>query len=176
MGRNNFKYTRLLRAPSNLALNTSRDRAPTISLGNQCPTPLTWKNFFLISSLHFSSFRSSPSQILCQFSSASSALALCLLQPTLRLCSGETRPAHCRSHSLTQVFTSTHSEVSVSKSKAKISTPMFGDGWESLFQHSHQQRQLTACFDMMASQHSTSSSAPTFLGLIFSSQALCDTL
>jgi len=34
VGRDTFHQTRLLRAPSNLALNTARDRAATASLGS----------------------------------------------------------------------------------------------------------------------------------------------
>ncbi|KAK4829865.1 hypothetical protein QYF61_007257 [Mycteria americana] len=47
-----FNYIRLLRAPSNLTFNVSRDGASTTSLGNlfQCFTTLTVKNFFLRSS------------------------------------------------------------------------------------------------------------------------------
>jgi len=38
MGKDTFHYTRLLKAPSNLALNTSMEGASTASLGNlfQC--------------------------------------------------------------------------------------------------------------------------------------------
>ncbi|NXF08875.1 PHF11 protein, partial [Smithornis capensis] len=48
----------VLKAPSNLALNTSRDRASTPSLGNlfQCLTTLTGKNFSLIFHLNVPSF------------------------------------------------------------------------------------------------------------------------
>ena len=47
-----FTQTRLLRAPSSLALNVCRDGASTTSLGNlfQCFTTLIVKNFFFISS------------------------------------------------------------------------------------------------------------------------------
>jgi len=49
MGRDTFHWTRLLRAPSNLALNTAREGASTASLGNlfQCLTTLRIKNLFL---------------------------------------------------------------------------------------------------------------------------------
>ena len=62
MSRDIFNQTRLLRAPSNLAWNVSRDGASTTSLGNlcQCLTTLTVKNFFLISSLHLPSFSLKP--------------------------------------------------------------------------------------------------------------------
>jgi len=52
----------LLRAPSNLALNTAREGAATASLGNlfQSLTTLTVKNFFLISHLNLPSFSSKP--------------------------------------------------------------------------------------------------------------------
>jgi len=50
---------RLLRAPSNLALNPAREGAATASLGNlgQGFTTLMRKNFFLISHLNLPSFR-----------------------------------------------------------------------------------------------------------------------
>jgi len=58
MGRDPFHQTRLLRVPSNLALNTAREGASTASLGNlgQCLTTLMVKNFFLISDLNLPSF------------------------------------------------------------------------------------------------------------------------
>ena len=51
IGRDNSLYTRLLKSPSSLALNASREGAFTTSLVNlfQCPNTLTAKNFFLIS-------------------------------------------------------------------------------------------------------------------------------
>ena len=62
MGRDTFHYTRLLKAPSNLTLSTSRERASTSTLGNlfQCLTTLTIKNFFLTSNLNLSSFSLKP--------------------------------------------------------------------------------------------------------------------
>jgi len=49
MGRDTFHWTRLLKAPSNLA----REWAATTSLGNfQYLTTLTAENFFLISNLN----------------------------------------------------------------------------------------------------------------------------
>ncbi|KAK4810670.1 hypothetical protein QYF61_007470 [Mycteria americana] len=53
---------RLLRAPSNLTLNVSRDGASTTSLGNlfQCLTTLIVKNFFLKSSLNLPSLSLKP--------------------------------------------------------------------------------------------------------------------
>jgi len=58
MDRDAFYYTRLLKAPSNLALNTAREGAATASLGNMCQglTTLRVKNFFLISNLNLPSF------------------------------------------------------------------------------------------------------------------------
>jgi len=46
MSRGTFHQTRLLKAPSNLALNTAREGAATASLGNlfQCLTTLRVKN------------------------------------------------------------------------------------------------------------------------------------
>jgi len=54
--------TRLLKAPSNLALNTSREGASTAPLGNlfQCLTTLIVKKFFLISNLNLPSFSLKP--------------------------------------------------------------------------------------------------------------------
>jgi len=58
MGRDTFHQTRLLQAPSNLALNTAREGAATAPLGNlgQGLTTLRVKNFFLISNLNLPSF------------------------------------------------------------------------------------------------------------------------
>jgi len=62
MGRDTFHQTRLLRAPSNPALNTAREGAATASVGNlfQCFTTLMVKNFFLISNLDLPSFSLEP--------------------------------------------------------------------------------------------------------------------
>jgi len=55
---NIYHWIKLLRAPSNMALNVSRDGASTTSMGNpfQCFTTLTVKTVFLISSLNPPSF------------------------------------------------------------------------------------------------------------------------
>jgi len=55
--RNKFLQLRLPRAPSNLALSTSRDGAPTASLGSlcQCLTTLWVNNFFLTAYLNLPS-------------------------------------------------------------------------------------------------------------------------
>ncbi|KAK4816767.1 hypothetical protein QYF61_022765 [Mycteria americana] len=57
-----FNWIRLLRAPSNLTLNVSRDEVSTASLGNlfQCFTTLIIKDFSLISSLNLLSFSLKP--------------------------------------------------------------------------------------------------------------------
>jgi len=49
MGRDSFHQTRLLTAPSNLALNIAGEGAATASLGNlcQCLTTLIVKNFLV---------------------------------------------------------------------------------------------------------------------------------
>jgi len=49
MGRDPFHQSRVLKAPSSLALNTDREGAATASLGNlgQGLTTLRVKNFFL---------------------------------------------------------------------------------------------------------------------------------
>lgn len=53
MSRDTFCYPRLLRAPNNLAMDTSRDEVATASLGNLCQglTTLRDKNSFLIPNL-----------------------------------------------------------------------------------------------------------------------------
>jgi len=62
MGRDIFHQPRLLRAPSNMALNTAREGAATASLGNlgQCLTTLMGKNFFPISHQNLPSFSLEP--------------------------------------------------------------------------------------------------------------------
>ena len=58
MSRDIFHQTRVLRAPSKLALNTSREGAATAALDKlfQCLTILMVKNFFLISNLNLPPF------------------------------------------------------------------------------------------------------------------------
>lgn len=58
MGRDTFKQTRLLKAPTSLAFNSCRNAAFTASLGNlfQCLTALVIKNFFLMYNLNLHSF------------------------------------------------------------------------------------------------------------------------
>jgi len=58
LGRDPFHQTRLLRAPSNLALNTAKEGAATASLGNlgQGLNTFIVKNFFLRSNLNLPSF------------------------------------------------------------------------------------------------------------------------
>jgi len=53
MGRDPFHQPRVLRAPSDLALNTAREGAATAFLGSlgQGLITLTVKNFFLVSNL-----------------------------------------------------------------------------------------------------------------------------
>jgi len=57
LGRDTFHQTKLLQAPSNLALNAAREGAATASLGNlgQGLTNLRVKNFFLLSNLNLPS-------------------------------------------------------------------------------------------------------------------------
>lgn len=57
---------RLLKAPSNLPLNTFNDGTSTTSLGNpfQCLTTPTVKHFFLTCKLHLPSFGLKPSALL----------------------------------------------------------------------------------------------------------------
>ena len=65
MDRDTFYQTRLLRPPSNLALNAAREGAATASLGNlgQGLTTLTVKTFFLMSNLNLPSLSSKPSPL-----------------------------------------------------------------------------------------------------------------
>ena len=62
VGRDNFHWTRFPRAPSSLALNTSRDNAFTASLGNpfQHLTTLIVKNFLVSSNLNIPSCSLKP--------------------------------------------------------------------------------------------------------------------
>jgi len=62
MGRNAFHQTSLLKAPSNVALNTSGVGASTASLGNlfHYLTSLIIKNFFIISNIGLPSFILKP--------------------------------------------------------------------------------------------------------------------
>ena len=62
MSRDIYHYIRLLRTPSNLTLNVSRDGASITSLGNlfQCFTTLIVKNFFPTSSLNLPSSSLKP--------------------------------------------------------------------------------------------------------------------
>lgn len=67
VGRDVFHYPRLLRDPSGLAINTSRDRTATGSLSNmcQCLTGLTEKNFLLISDPKLLSVSFKPYPLSC---------------------------------------------------------------------------------------------------------------
>jgi len=62
MSRTPFHQPRLLRAPSNPALNTAREGEATASLGNLCQdlVNLMVKNFFLIPNLNLPSFSLKP--------------------------------------------------------------------------------------------------------------------
>jgi len=57
-GKDTFHQTRLLKAPSKLALNTAREGESTASLGNLCQglTTLMVKNFFLVSNANLPFF------------------------------------------------------------------------------------------------------------------------
>ena len=59
IGRDTSLYSRVLKAPSSLALNASGEGASTTSPGNllQCLTTLTVKNLFLIPSLNLLNFK-----------------------------------------------------------------------------------------------------------------------
>jgi len=62
MGSGPFHQTWVLKAPSNLTLNTTREGAATPSLGNlvQGLTTLRGKNFFLLSNLNLAFFSLKP--------------------------------------------------------------------------------------------------------------------
>jgi len=68
MGRDIFHQTRLLKAPSNLALNTAKEGAAKIYVSNlcRCFSTLTVKNFFLMSNLNLSSSMSFSLTLLWQ--------------------------------------------------------------------------------------------------------------
>jgi len=59
MSRDTFNQTSVLKAPFDLALNTSREGAATALLGNPCQglTTLRVKNVFLISNVNLPSFK-----------------------------------------------------------------------------------------------------------------------
>lgn len=63
LSRDTFHSTWVARAPSNLAVNVSRDGTSTSSLGNpfQCLSTLIVKNFFFISNKNLPSFSLKPS-------------------------------------------------------------------------------------------------------------------
>jgi len=62
MGKDTFHQTRLLKAPSSLALNTVREKTATAALGNLCQglTTLRVKNFFITANLNLPSFSLKP--------------------------------------------------------------------------------------------------------------------
>jgi len=81
-----FNQTRLLRAPSNLVLNVSRDGASTTSLGNpfQSFTTPTVKNFFLITSLNLPSLSLKPSPLVLSQQALLKRLSSSFLQAPFR--------------------------------------------------------------------------------------------
>jgi len=80
MGRDPFHQPRLLKAPSNLALNPAREGEATASLGNlgQGLTTLRVKNFFLMSSLNLRSFSLKPCPLAVKVKSHISSYQLLL--------------------------------------------------------------------------------------------------
>jgi len=62
MGRDTFHQTRVLKAPSNLCLNTASKEGATASLGQPVPGPhhLQSKEFLLIFNLNLPSFSLKP--------------------------------------------------------------------------------------------------------------------
>jgi len=86
MDRDTFHQTRLLKAPSNLALNTARKRAATASLGNMCQglNTLTVKNFFLISNLNLPSCSLQPLPLVLSLHALVKSPSPSFLQPRFR--------------------------------------------------------------------------------------------
>jgi len=78
-----FYQPRLLRAPSNLALNTARNGAGTASLGNMCQglTTLTVKSFFCLSNLNLLSFSLKPSPLVLSLHALVKSPSPALSQP-----------------------------------------------------------------------------------------------
>uniref|UniRef100_A0A8C3JRC5 Zinc finger C2HC domain-containing protein 1A n=1 Tax=Calidris pygmaea TaxID=425635 RepID=A0A8C3JRC5_9CHAR len=83
LGRDTSHQTRLLQAPSSLALNPSRDGAATASLGNlgQALTTFTPKNFFLRSHLNLPSFSVKPFPLVLWLPSLIQSPSPSLLEP-----------------------------------------------------------------------------------------------
>jgi len=76
----------MLRAPSSLTLNVSKDGASTISLGNllQCLTTITVKNCFLISNLDLLSFSLKSYSLALSQQTLLKSLYSSFLQPPFR--------------------------------------------------------------------------------------------
>jgi len=91
--------TRLLKAPSSLALNTAREGAATASLGNlcQCLTTLVVKNFFLISSLNLPSFSFKPLPLVLLQQALLKSLSQSFLQAPLQVLKGHNKVSLQRS-------------------------------------------------------------------------------
>ena len=87
MGRDIFNRIRVLRAPSNLAWNGSRDGASPTALGNlgQPLTTLTVKNFFLTSRLDLPSFSLKPPPLVLSLQTLLRSLSPSFLQAPLSM-------------------------------------------------------------------------------------------
>jgi len=83
IGRDPFHQTRVLRAPSSLALNPDREGAATASLGSlgHGLTSLTVKNFFIISHLNLPSFSLKPSPLVLSPHALAQPLSSSLADP-----------------------------------------------------------------------------------------------
>ena len=93
MSRDIFTQTRLLRAPSNLTFNVSRDGASTTFLGNlfQYFTTLQQKIFFLISSLNLTTFSLKPLPCVLSLQVLLKSLASCSLYAPFKYQKGAIR-------------------------------------------------------------------------------------
>jgi len=96
MGRDTFHQTRLLRAPSSLALNTATEGAVTASLGNLCQGLTTHrvKNFFLISNLNLPSFSLKTFPLVLSLHALAKSPSPAFLQDPFRYRNGAIRSPH----------------------------------------------------------------------------------
>jgi len=83
MGRDTSHYTTLLKAPSNLTSNTSREGASTAAVGNlfQCLTTLRIKNFFIICDLNLPYFSLQPFPLVLSLHALVKSLSSLLVGP-----------------------------------------------------------------------------------------------
>ena len=86
MNRDTYSYVRLLRTPSSLTWNVSRNEASITSLGNLCQrlTTLSIRNFFLISSLDFPSLSLKPFPLVLSQQTLPKSLSPSFVYPPFR--------------------------------------------------------------------------------------------